>query len=190
MELIDMYFDQIEELRSEMARRDQELLAMGAKMKTLEEQHQDYQRHIAVLKESLCAKEEHYNMLQTDVRLLQCRRVFTISAHFFFLISDFVYRSCSTCYNFVECDYYFLFIFGAGGGKENNQRVSIQLGDVLKVEELRQRLEEKNRLIEKKTQIALQATQERNRFSAELNEMRDHLDIRDRKINVLQRKVN
>lgn len=28
---------------------------------------QDYQRHISVLKESLAAKEEHYNMLQTDV---------------------------------------------------------------------------------------------------------------------------
>lgn len=28
---------------------------------------QDYQRHIAVLKESLCAKEDHYNMLQADV---------------------------------------------------------------------------------------------------------------------------
>lgn len=41
---------------------------MAAKMKALEEQHQDYQRHIAVLKESLCAKEEHYSMLQTDVR--------------------------------------------------------------------------------------------------------------------------
>lgn len=53
----------------EVGKRDQELLAMGAKMKTLEEQHQDYQRHIAVLKESLCAKEEHYNMLQTDVSL-------------------------------------------------------------------------------------------------------------------------
>ena len=52
----------------EIGKRDQEMLAMGAKMKTLEEQHQDYQRHIAVLKESLCAKEEHYNMLQTDVR--------------------------------------------------------------------------------------------------------------------------
>lgn len=54
---------------------------------------------------------------------------------------------------------------------------------------MRQRHEEKNRIIEKKTQIALQATQERNRFTAEVNEMRDHLDIRDRKINVLQRKV-
>ena len=42
-------------------------MALTAKMKTLEEQHHDYQRHITVLKESLCAKEEHYNMLQADV---------------------------------------------------------------------------------------------------------------------------
>ena len=54
----------------ELNKREQEILAMGAKMKTLEEQHHDYQRHIAVLKESLCAKEEHQNMLQADVRLL------------------------------------------------------------------------------------------------------------------------
>lgn len=120
-------------------------MAMAAKMKTLEEQHQvrsnldfllqfivnsvanfafqDYQRHIAVLKESLCAKEEHYNMLQADV------------------------------------------------------------------EELRARLEEKNHLIEKKTQSALQAVQERNRLNNELTELKDHMDIKDRKINVLQRKV-
>lgn len=54
------------------------------------------------------------------------------------------------------------------------------------VEELRQRLEEKNRLIEKKTQ---QSQQERARAAAELTEMREHMDIKDRKINVLQRKV-
>lgn len=84
---------------------------------------QDYQRHIAVLKESLCAKEEHYNMLQADV------------------------------------------------------------------EELRARLEEKNRLIEKKTQSTLGAVQDRNRMQNELTELKDHMDIKDRKINVLQRKV-
>ena len=54
-------------MRLEVQRREQELLQMATKMKTVEEQHADYQRHIAVLKESLCAKEEHYNMLQTDV---------------------------------------------------------------------------------------------------------------------------
>lgn len=112
---------QLDEFRVEIQRRDQEILAMSAKMKTLEEQHQDYQRHIAVLKESLCAKEEHYNMLQADV------------------------------------------------------------------EELRQRLEEKNRHIEKKTQ---QTQQERARATSEIGEMREHMDIKDRKINVLQRKVS
>lgn len=53
-------------------------------------------------------------------------------------------------------------------------------------EELRQRLEEKNRLIEKKTQ---QAQQERQRAATEIAELREHMDIKDRKINVLQRKV-
>ncbi len=32
-------------------------------------QHADYQKHISVLKESLIAKEEHYNMLQLDVSI-------------------------------------------------------------------------------------------------------------------------
>ena len=50
-----------------MQRKEQELMQMQAKMKTVEEQHADYQKHIAVLKESLIAKEEHYNMLQLDV---------------------------------------------------------------------------------------------------------------------------
>ena len=45
-------------------------------MKTVEEQHADYQKHISVLKESLIAKEEHYNMLQMDVRF------FIIVQHF------------------------------------------------------------------------------------------------------------
>ena len=58
---------QLDEMRAEIGKRDQELLAMSAKMKTLDEQTGDYQRHISVLKESLCAKEEHYNMLHGDV---------------------------------------------------------------------------------------------------------------------------
>jgi len=55
-------------MRMEVQRKEQELLQMQAKMKTVEEQHADYQKHISVLKESLIAKEEHYNMLQMDVR--------------------------------------------------------------------------------------------------------------------------
>lgn len=57
------------------------------------------------------------------------------------------------------------------------------------VEELRQRLDEKNRQIEKKTQHAMQAQQDRNRMNSELTEIKEHMDIKDRKINVLQRKV-
>lgn len=53
----------------EVQRRDQEIVAMSAKIKTLEEQHADYQRHIAVLKEAILAKEEHCNLLQADVYL-------------------------------------------------------------------------------------------------------------------------
>ena len=53
----------------ELQRKEQEMMQMQAKMKTVEEQHADYQKHIAVLKESLIAKEEHYNMLQLDVSL-------------------------------------------------------------------------------------------------------------------------
>ena len=57
----------LEEVRIDLSKRDQEIMAMGAKMKTLEEQHHDYQRHISVLKESLVAKEEHNNLLHNDV---------------------------------------------------------------------------------------------------------------------------
>lgn len=57
------------------------------------------------------------------------------------------------------------------------------------VEELRARLEEKNRMIDKKTQNTLGAVQDRNRMQSELAELKDHMDIKDRKINVLQRKV-
>merc|ERR1712008_99634 len=90
---------QLDDMRIEISRREQEILQMSTKMKTLEEQHQDYQKHIAVLKESLCAKEEHYTMLQTDVS-------------------------------------------------------SVHTQANRKVDELRNKLEQKNKLIEKKTQEA------------------------------------
>ena len=45
-------------------------------------------------------------------------------------------------------------------------------------------------MIEKKTQAALSATQDKNRLANELSELRDQVDIKDRKVNVLQRKVS
>lgn len=50
-------------------------------------------------------------------------------------------------------------------------------------------MEEKNRLIEKQTQGVLQTQQDRNRTATELTELKEHMDIKDRKINVLQRKI-
>lgn len=57
------------------------------------------------------------------------------------------------------------------------------------MEELKSRLEEKNRQIEKKTQVTFQASQDKSRYVSEINEMKEHMEIKDRKINVLQRKV-
>ena len=50
-------------------------------------------------------------------------------------------------------------------------------------------MEEKNRQIEKKTQEALKSQNERTRAQQELAEFKEHGDIKDRKINVLQRKI-
>lgn len=58
------------------------------------------------------------------------------------------------------------------------------------MDELRGKLEDKNKTIEKKTGAALHATQEKNRIANELNDLRDQIDIKDRKVNVLQRKVS
>ncbi len=71
MPALHFFHLQLEDMRLDLQRKEQELVQMQAKMKTVEEQHADYQKHIAVLKESLIAKEEHYNMLQMDVSFLQ-----------------------------------------------------------------------------------------------------------------------
>ena len=57
------------------------------------------------------------------------------------------------------------------------------------VEELRSRLDEKNKLIEKKTHQSMMTSQDKNKLNLEMQELRDHIEIKDRKINVLQRKV-
>lgn len=61
----------MEELRNELAKRDQEFQTMNAKMKAFEDQQHDSQRHIRVLKDSLTAKEEHYNMLLAEMEVLR-----------------------------------------------------------------------------------------------------------------------
>lgn len=58
-------------MRNELVKRDQELLTAGVKIKSLEDQNRDSQRHIRVIKESLIAKEEQYNLLLADVEELK-----------------------------------------------------------------------------------------------------------------------
>lgn len=134
----------MEEIRSELTKRDQELLTVNAKMKALEDQQRDSQRHIRLLKDSLVAKEEHYNLLLADV------------------------------------------------------------------EELRRNLNERNKLIEKKSFqqtmsgsnlrsygegggiLSKSSQQQQQQIYAgyqELQEMQSMLELRDKKINDLQRKV-
>lgn len=45
-------------------------------------------------------------------------------------------------------------------------------------------------MIEKKTQQTMMSTQDKNKLNQEMQELRDHIEIKDRKINVLQRKVS
>lgn len=54
---------------------------------------------------------------------------------------------------------------------------------------MRVRLDEKETTIEKKARQVLQVQTEKKRSEAEVGELRDHMDIKERKINVLQRKV-
>jgi chromosome segregation ATPase len=58
------------------------------------------------------------------------------------------------------------------------------------LDELRQRLEEKNKLIEKKTHHVMMTGQERNKLNGDLQELREHIELKDRKIAALQRKVS
>lgn len=61
----------MEELRNELAKRDQELQTMNAKMKAFEDKQHNSESHIRVLKDSLRAKEEHYNMLLAEMDVLR-----------------------------------------------------------------------------------------------------------------------
>lgn len=54
---------------------------------------------------------------------------------------------------------------------------------------MRGKLEEKNKMIEKKTQLALAASQDKNRLANEVCDLREQVDIKERKMVVVQRKV-
>ncbi|GAB1606323.1 ELKS/Rab6-interacting/CAST family member 1 isoform X1, partial [Argonauta hians] len=57
------------------------------------------------------------------------------------------------------------------------------------IDELRSRLKDKDTMIEKKSKQAHTALRERKKFEADLIDVKDSLDIKERKISVLQRKI-
>ena len=59
----------------------------------------------------------------------------------------------------------------------------------LQVDRLRDKVREKENDAESKDKLVSGAQSEKKRLEAELAELRDHMDIKERKINVLQRKV-
>ncbi len=60
----------------------------------------------------------------------------------------------------------------------------------LQVDRLRDKMVEKEVEVETKGKQVTAAQAEKKRAEAELAELRDHMEIKDRKINVLQRKVS
>jgi hypothetical protein len=59
---------QVDDIRTEVTKRDQEILGLSAKLKAVEDQNHDFQHHINLLKEGLMRKEEHQGMVQNEVR--------------------------------------------------------------------------------------------------------------------------
>lgn len=57
------------------------------------------------------------------------------------------------------------------------------------VDALRLRLEEKESLLSKKTQQISELTDEKSTQSGEISDLKDMLDVKERKVSVLQKKV-
>lgn len=61
--------------------------------------------------------------------------------------------------------------------------------NVLQVDALRLRLEEKESFLNKKTKQLQDLTEEKGTLAGEIRDMKDMLEVKERKINVLQKKV-
>lgn len=60
---------------------------------------------------------------------------------------------------------------------------------VIQVDALRLRLEEKESFLNKKTKQLQDLTEEKGTLAGEIRDMKDMLEVKERKINVLQKKV-
>lgn len=61
--------------------------------------------------------------------------------------------------------------------------------NALQVDALRLRLEEKESFLNKKTKQLQDLTEEKGTLAGEIRDMKDMLEVKERKINVLQKKV-
>lgn len=68
---------QIEQLKQELNKKESEMQALQTKLDTLTNQNSDCKQHIEVLKESLSAKDQRANTLQTEVR--KCTLIRTVA---------------------------------------------------------------------------------------------------------------
>ncbi len=59
----------MESSKAELNRSEAAMLALQAKVETLEKHQEDHNRHISVLRQQLSAKEEQVAMLQSEVNL-------------------------------------------------------------------------------------------------------------------------
>ena len=65
----------------------------------------------------------------------------------------------------------------------------IVIFDTFQIEDLRERLKEKDTVIDKKSQNSQNLTVDKRKLELECTELKDNIDIKERKISVLQRKV-
>ncbi|KAF5907224.1 ERC protein 2-like, partial [Clarias magur] len=56
----------IDQLKQDLSKKESEMLALQTQLETLTNQNSDCKQHIEVLKESLTAKEQRSNIMQTE----------------------------------------------------------------------------------------------------------------------------
>lgn len=137
-------------------------MAFRTKLETLTNQFSDSKQHVDVLKESLTAKEQRAAILQTEVQLTSNNT--SCSVLVVLLIAN-----CK-CLFPLTLRYILICVYA-------------------QVDALRLRLEEKESLLSKKSEQISELTEEKSTQHGEITDLKDMLDVKERKVNVLQKKV-
>lgn len=101
---------------------------------------------------------------------------------FSLVVSLSVYLSISISVQQLPCDLYLTI------HQSNSLFLSFCFG-LFQVDALRVRLEEKEQFLTKKTKQLQDLTDEKSTLTGEIRDMKDMLDVKERKVNVLQKKV-